>query len=95
MLKIHFGEIANEIKAPRKYFDLVMKPEWFEDEFVKQMVKDVDKTEVVSAYQMTSSVLGPINSTIISGGVKNLILAYEMDRPIDASNCGDNCANGF
>lgn len=93
MLKIHVGELPNEIKKPSGYFDLIYEDSWFDDPFVKQMVLDVDKTIVYSANNMLSPVLGNINSSKISGGVKNLILAYALDSPIiDASHCGDNCA---
>lgn len=95
MLKIHFGTLSGEIKHPSGYFDLTYDDDWFEDTFVKQMVLDVDKTEVISANNMISPVLGNINSSKISGGVKNLILAYKTDNIIDASHCGDNCAKWF
>lgn len=92
MLKICFGGLPNEIKKPSMYFDNVYEDEWFEDPFVRAMVSDVDKSEVVSANLINSPVLGPISCTILSGGVKNLILAYKTDNIIDASHSGDNCA---
>lgn len=92
MLSIHFGELAGEVKFPDSCFDNTFEDEWFDDSFVKSMVLDVDKTEVISAYNMISPVLGGINYKSLSTGVKNLILAYKTDYIIDASYCGDNCA---
>ena len=51
---------------------------WFEDEFVKRMVREVDSSEVVSAWCINSPVLGPITFERISGGVKVLIMLYCM-----------------
>lgn len=92
MLNIHFGELDGEVKFPDSYFDNTFEDEWFDDPFVKSMVLSIDKTEVISAYNMISPVLGGINYKSLSTGVKNLILAYKTDCIIDASYCGDNCA---
>jgi hypothetical protein len=92
MLNIKFGFLENRISNPSAYFDVTFDKTWFDDSLVKAMVLDVDKSEVISANNIISSVLGGINCKGLSGGVKNLILAYKQDRPIDASYCGDNCA---
>lgn len=92
MLKIKFNGIKGEIEHPSTYFDLECEDEWFEDDFVKEMIKDIDKCQVISPYNIISPVLGGINYKQLSGGVKNLILAYKTDEIIDASHCGNNCA---
>lgn len=97
MLFIHFGDLrfgAKEvITMPSGYFDNTFEEEWFDDPLVKRMVLDVDKSEVFSAYSIKSPVLGAMSCEKLSGGVKNLILAYKLDDVIiDASFCGDNCA---
>lgn len=58
------------------------------------MIKDVDKSEVVSAHLIESPILGPISVKELSGGVKTLMLmAFEEHGKIfNASVCGDNCA---
>lgn len=58
------------------------------------MIKDVDRSEVVSANLIQSPVLGPISTRDLSGGVKTLILiAFDTSQKIfNASVCGDNCA---
>ena len=60
---------------------------------IKEMVKDVDDSEVVGPYLIISPVLGPIAPTHLSGGVKVLILLLKDPNFIyNISNCGDNCA---
>ena len=58
------------------------------------MIKDIDKSEVISAHLVQSPVLGAIPVRDISGGVKTLILvAFDKSGKIfNASACGDNCA---
>lgn len=57
MLKIYFGELEGAVQHPTDLFNNTFKPEWFEDPFVKQICKIVDKTDVNSAYQMTTPTL--------------------------------------
>ena len=59
-----------------------------------EMIKDVDKSEVIGPHLIESPVLGPISVKEISGGVKTLILmAFDQSGKIfNASACGDNCA---
>ena len=58
-----------------------------------EMIKDVDKSTVVSCRLIDSPVLGPISVKELSGGVKTLLLIYNMpERVFNASTCGNNCA---
>ena len=69
---------------------------WFKDDLVKQMVRDIDKCEVVAPRVIESPILGQISPRELSSGVKNLILAYEFpDYVVDAKWCGHNCAKWF
>lgn len=94
MLKIIFGDIENSIYHPPTYFDNQYEDEWITDPLSVEMIKDIDKSEVVSAHLIESPVLGPISPKEISGGVKTLILMMFDDtgRIFNASSCGDNCA---
>ena len=58
------------------------------------MIKDIDKSEVISARLIESPVLGSISTRELSGGVKTLILmAFDnTNKVFNASACGDNCA---
>ena len=74
MLKIVFGEIENSIYHPPTYFDNQYEDEWITDPLSVEMIKDIDRSEVISAHLIESPVLGPISPKEISGGVKTLIL---------------------
>lgn len=75
------------------FFDSSVKPEWFNDSIAKEMVRDVDKSEVLSPYCIQSPVLGQIAPYFLSGGVKALLIMLNQDDVIVfATNCGDNCA---
>ena len=93
MLKIVYGEIENCIHDVDTYFYNVYNKKWFEDELIKKMIFDIDKSEVVSGYLIRSKVLGDISPDLLSSGVKTLILLFKDSKKIlNASNCGDNCA---
>ena len=68
--------------------------EWITDPFTVQMIRDVDKSEVISARAIDSPFLGAISVKELSGGVKTLILMMFDDsgKIFNASACGDNCA---
>lgn len=48
------------IFSPDTYFKYNYEEEWFSDELVKQMVLDIDRSIVESAYAIHSPVLGLI-----------------------------------
>ena len=78
------------------FFDIRKRQEdeWITDPLSVEMIRDVDKSEVVSAHLIESPVLGPVSVKEISGGVKTLILmAFDQSGKIfNASACGNNCA---
>ena len=95
MLKIFYGDMESEkyIFNPDGFFNNVNEDEWITDPISQQMIKDIDKSEVLSSHAIDSPVLGIIPPTSLSGGVKALILINEIqDELFNASNCGDNCA---
>lgn len=92
MLNIIFGTTDDTIIPVSAVFNNNYEEEWFEDQFVKDMILDVDKSEVISPYCIASPVLGQIAPERLSGGVKALILMYKTDFEIWATACGDNCA---
>ncbi len=93
MLKIwYYGGTEFMTDAP-SYFNNVYEDEWLEDEFVKEMIQDVDRSTVISPHIIESPVLGAITPKELSGGVKVLILMLKDDSFIyNLSNCGNNCA---
>lgn len=94
MLKIIFGETDNSIYHPPTYFDNVYMDEWITNPLTMEMIKDIDKSDVISSRAIDSPVLGSISTKELSGGVKTLILMMFDDsgKIFNASACGDNCA---
>lgn len=74
MLNIYLGELEQAIYYPPAYFDNQYEDEWITEPLSVEMIKDVDRSEVISPHLIESPVLGPISVKEISGGVKTLIL---------------------
>lgn len=93
MLNIYFGWKDNSELNVDDYFFGAYLPEWLEDPLVKDMVLDIDKTEIKSPNEIVSSVLGGITVDYLSGGVKSLILMlYDDTFYTDLLVLGENCA---
>lgn len=94
MLNVYLGEMEQAIYYPPAYFDNQYEDEWITDKLSIEMIRDVDKSEVIGPHLIESPVLGPISVKEISGGVKTLmLLAFDQSgRVFNASACGDNCA---
>ena len=93
-MKIYFGNMKDAVYYPPVYFDNQYEDEWITDPLSKEMILDVDKSEVIGTHLIESPVLGPISPKELSGGVKTLMLmAFDTSGKIfNASACGDNCA---
>lgn len=93
MLNIGFKRTNKTVVDVDTYFNWNYEDEWLEDDLVKEMIKDVDKSVVISPRCIDSEALGPITPLLLSGGVKALILLLkEPNIEIWATACGDNCA---
>lgn len=94
MLSIYLGKMEEAIYYPPAWFDNRYEDEWITEKLSVEMIKDVDKSTVVSCRLIDSPVLGPISVKELSGGVKTLILMAfdESNKIFNASACGDNCA---
>lgn len=92
MLKVLFGrELDDTVVFVDGYFDNVYEYDWFNDDIVKQMVKDIDKSEL-QGLAVISPFLGSIPVEKLSGGVKGLIMMYKMDDFVsDLISYGNNC----
>ena len=96
MLSIFFGkyEEKNYINNPDLYFDNTYEDSWLEAQLAREIVKDIDKSELVGPNLVISPVLGSISVNRISGGAKTLIqIANDSEHVYNASACGDNCAS--
>ncbi len=58
MLTIIYGDVENSIYNTNVYFKNTYEPEWLETELAKQMIKDIDGSDVVSGECINSPVLG-------------------------------------
>lgn len=93
MLSIRFGEMPEAIYNTSVYFKNTYLDSWLEDPFAQRMIKSVDKAKVIAPTIIESPVLGMIPPTQLSGGVKTLLLIYNVpEKVFNASTCGDNCA---
>lgn len=93
MLNVYFGEMPEAIYNTAVYFKNTYKDSWITDDYCKRMIKDVDRSDVVSASVIQSPVLGSITPLQLSGGVKTLMLIrHDRSQVFNASTCGDNCA---
>ena len=93
MLSVYYGDMPEAIYNPALFFKNRYSDDWITDELSKEMIRDVDKSEVIGPRIIDSPVLGGITPRELSGGVKTLICIYKRpDRVFNASACGDNCA---
>lgn len=93
MLNIYFGDMPEAIYNTEMYFINTYDDKWIVDEFAKEIIKKIDKSEVLDSQAIKSPVLGIISPERLSGGTKTLLLMKNMpDKIFNASTCGDNCA---
>ncbi len=95
MLHIFFGDYKGKdyIFDPDTYFDNAYEDEWLTDPLSKEMVRDIDRSELIGPNLVQSPVLGAIPPGRLSGGVKTLILiSHDPKHVFNASACGENCA---
>ena len=97
MIKVRFGVNDDSILDIDGYFDNVFEYDWLDDEFVREMIKSIDNSEVLSNQCVKNPVLGQIPPEKLSGGVKALICLWKMTDEdfdgltIDLIVCGENC----
>lgn len=93
MVNVYYGDMPEAIYNPAIYFKNTYDGSWIVDGLSKEMIRDVDKSEVLGPRIIDSPVLGGISPRELSGGVKTLILINQVpDKIFNASACGDNCA---
>ena len=93
MLRVWFGDRENAIYNTSVFFKNRYKDEWITEDFSREIIRDVDRSEVLDSGVIDSPVLGKIPPLGLSGGVKTLILVlFEPRKIFNASTCGDNCA---
>ena len=93
MLNIYFGEMPEAIYNTNVYFNNTYKDSWITNQLTKDIIKAVDKSDVIDENTIMSPLFGNMSPKRLSGGVKTLILiAFDKEKIFNASTCGDNCA---
>ncbi len=93
MLYITLDETEKTLYTVNDYFNMhINRSGWLDDPLVREMIIDVDRSNVLSANCIQSPVFGQIPPQRLSGGVKALILMLKTDKEIWATACGDNCS---
>ena len=93
MLSIYYGEMPEAIYDTATYFKNTYEDRWITKPLSVEMIRDVDRSEVVGPHLIESPFLGPIPPLQLSHGVKTLLLIdNDRDHVFNATPCGDNCA---
>ena len=96
MLHIFFGDMGDRPDAilnTSVYFNNTYKDGWITKPLSKEIIKAVDKSEVIDERTIMSPVFGNMSPKKLSGGVKTLLLIdNDSSKIFNASTCGDNCA---
>ena len=90
MLNLRFGATDDTIEDVSDLFDVELENQWLDDPMVREMIKDVDKSDVIVGRAVESPVLGMISPKELSGGVKALILMlFQPEYEYYGTACGD------
>ena len=93
MLSIYFGHKPEAIYDTNMYFNNTYKDGWITKALSKEMIQDVDQSEVIDEKTIQSPIFGKMSPKKLSGGTKTLLLiANDKNQIFNASTCGDNCA---
>ena len=93
LLHVFYGEMSEAIFNTAVFFKNSYDDAWIVDGFSRQMIADVDKSEVLGMGVIDRPVLGKIAPERLSGGVKTLMLVKFMpDRVLNVSTCGNHCS---
>lgn len=93
MLNVYFGDLPDAIYDTDTYFNFTYDDDWLLSDFAREVIRKVDKSEVLDRGAVQSPVFGIIPPERLSGGTKTLLLIWNCpDIVCNASTCGDNCA---
>ena len=74
MLNIYFGDMPEAVYNTAVYFNYTYEDEWLTSDFAKEVIKKIDKSNVLGPHAIESPVLGVIPPENLSGGTKTLLL---------------------
>lgn len=83
---------TNYVASPDLWFDNRGGRKYITGDIERQMIRDIDNTEVVSENLLISPILGPIPPDYLSGSVKTLILVKnDQEHIFNGSFMGNIC----
>lgn len=97
MLDVVFGrdncKDKNYVLDTRVYFTKNKKPWWFENDFVKKFLKEIDDSEVLFEEALKNRFGHGISTEKMSTGCKTLCCIYydTLGKTFNGSAMGDNC----
>ena len=74
MLNIYYGDMEEAVYNTAVYFKNTYEDNWITEPIVRDIIKDVDKSEVIDSNLIESPVLGKISPLALSGGTKTFLL---------------------
>ena len=94
MLSVYLGKMEEAVYYPPVYFDNRYEDEWITDKRSIEIIRDVDKSDVVSSHLIENPVLGLISPKELSGSVKTimLMLLMKQEEYLMHLYVEDNCA---
>lgn len=97
MLKLWIGHNDKSLGTPRAFFMYKFDMSYLETDFSKEVVRSIDKSEVVSRNLIQSEVLGAIPPSMLSNGVKTLLVSkyYSDSVMVNFATMGENCLPYF
>ena len=84
MLNIYYGDMEEAVYNTAVYFKNTYEDNWITEPIVRDIIKDVDKSEVIDSNLIESPVLGKISPLIL--------IIHDKEKIFNASTCGNNCA---
>lgn len=92
MLNIIMGRPEGEIYETARYFNALFEEEWMEHEIIKDIIKDVDESDMISNKLIQNDIWGTLSPKDLSSDTKTLILMLNFpDKIFNGSQCGGNC----
>ena len=84
MLNIYFGDMPEAVYNTAVYFNYTYEDEWLTSDFAKDVIKKIDKSNVLGPHAIESPVLGVIPPENLSGGTKTQ-LAVTTAHPLSSN----------
>ncbi len=92
MLHIHFRTTEKTIEDIDRYFPLNFKSEWLENEFVREMIKDISTVDFINEKMIDTLIEEEICTDELPRQIKVLLcLLFKPENEYYGTYCGDEC----